>query len=243
MWSQPPIDRVRYSGAPNFAEPISEGQPPRRLSRCCRAGDRTNTEDMRTVVLGFLGGVAFLLAMAGCGTYEALAPEAASVNATTTRPAGKCESLGNLTGKGGGASGGYVSNESLIEYAVNDLRNQAQRLNATHVVYSTPALGGASGTTTSAMVMGEALRCEEGGETTTVVAAATTAAPAPTPAPVSATAAAPATGGCEYDTQCKGDRVCVNRQCVDPAPTPDAAAPSATAPAGAAAPAAGAAKP
>jgi hypothetical protein len=198
---------------------------------------------MRTVVLGFLGGVAFLLAMAGCGTYEALTPEAASVNATTTRPTGKCESLGNLTGKGGGASGGYVSNESLIEYAVNDLRNQAQRLNATHVVYSTPALGGASGTTTSAMVMGEALRCEDGEETTAIVAAATTAAPAPvptpTPAPVSATAAAPATGGCEYDTQCKGDRVCVNRQCVDPAPKPEATA-TAAAPASSAAPAAAA---
>lgn len=183
-----------------------------------------------------------MLAMAGCGTYEALTPEAASVQATTTRPSGKCESLGNLTGKGGGASGGYVSNEDLIEYAVNDLRNQAQRLNATHVVYATPALGGASGTTTSAMVMGEALRCEEGEATTAVVAAATTAAPAaaPTPASASAPTAAPASGGCEYDTQCKGDRVCVNRQCVDPAPKPDAATATATA---AAAPASSATPP
>lgn len=191
---------------------------------------------MRTVVLGALGGVTFLLAMAGCGTYEALTPEASYVKATTIRPEGKCESLGTLTGKGGGASGGYVSNESLIEYAVNDLRNQAQRLNATHVLYSTPAMGGAEGTTTSAMVMGEALRCEDGKETTAVVVAATTAAPAPTPAPVSALTATPATGGCEYDTQCKGDRVCVDRQCVDPAPKPEAGATAAAAPAASATP-------
>jgi hypothetical protein len=40
-------------------------------------------------------------------------------------------------------------------------------------------------------------------------------------APVAA-AAAPATkhGGCEFDTQCKGDRICVDGECEAPAKTP-----------------------
>jgi hypothetical protein len=48
------------------------------------------------------------------------------------------------------------------------------------------------------------------------------ASPAATPATV--------TPGCQYDTQCKGDRVCVKRECVDPAPQA-APAPAQTAPA------------
>lgn len=145
--------------------------------------------------------VVWVLGLAACGTYQDLKPEAQSVTATTTRPAGRCKSLGNLTGKGGGASGGYVSNESLIEYALNDLRNQAGALGATHVVYSTPSMGGNQGTTTSAMVMGEALRCEAGEEPN---------------APARQVASAKV-NGCQYDTQCKGDRVCVNGQCISPA--------------------------
>lgn len=173
---------------------------------------------MKTVAMGLgaigLGtGLALMLGLTACGTYEGLRPEAQSVAATTSRPQGKCTALASLTGKGGGASGGYVSNESLIEYAVNDLRNQAAAMGATHVVYSTPSMGGVSGTTTSAMVMGEALRCEAGEEPS---------------APAKPVVLAKSSG-CGYDAQCKGDRVCVNHQCVDPAPSsraqaePDAA--------------------
>jgi hypothetical protein len=158
---------------------------------------------MKTVAMGLGTGVALILGLAACGTYEGLRPEAQSVAATTSRPEGKCTVLGSLTGKGGGASGGYVSNEDLIEYAVNDLRNQAATMGATHVVYSAPSMGGTSGTTTSAMVMGEAMRCEAGQQPS---------APA-TPVTVAKSS------GCEYDAQCKGDRVCTNHQCVDPAPT------------------------
>ena len=163
---------------------------------------------MKTVAMGLgamgLGtGVVLMLGLAACGTYEGLRPEARSVAATTTRPDGKCTALGSLTGKGGGASGGYVSNESLIEYAVNDLRNQAASMGATHVVYSTPSMGGTSGTTTSAMVMGEAMRCEAGAEPS---------------APAKPVALA-RSSGCGYDAQCKGERVCVDHQCVDPVPS------------------------
>lgn len=37
-------------------------------------------------------------------------------------------------------------------------------------------------------------------------------------------------GGCEYDTQCKGDRICEARRCVSPAPAGAPATPAATAP-------------
>jgi hypothetical protein len=147
------------------------------------------------------------LAVVGCGTYQELAPDAQSVSATTIRPAGRCDTLGTLTGKGGGAGGGYVSNESLIEYAVNDLRNQAAALGATHVVYSIPAMGGTEGTTTSAMVMGEALQCDAGER------------PSKPATPVAAAPVVPTqSGGCDFDIQCKGERVCVERQCVDATP-------------------------
>jgi hypothetical protein len=167
---------------------------------------------MRIEIFLIAGGV-LVLGASGCGTYLALTPEAQSVVATTIKPTGSCQSLGALTGKGGGASGGYVSNESLIEYAVNDLRNQAATIGATHVVYSPPAMGGNGGTTTSAMVTGEALRCEGGGGASTVAGPLASSAPEAAPS-------SPSSGGCDFDTQCKGDRVCVNRECVDPGSSP-----------------------
>ena len=156
---------------------------------------------MRLVAFTLLAGLALASGLTSCGTYRELTPQARSVTATTNRPSGSCKSLGNLTGKGGGASGGYVSNEKLIEYAINDLRNQAATLGATHVVYSSPTMGENEGTTTSAMVMGEALHCEAGTE----------------PESTQEERVEPAkTGGCDFDTQCKGDRVCVNHECVAP---------------------------
>jgi len=169
---------------------------------------------MRLAVRTMLGAVTLALGIAGCGTYTELTPQARSVQATRARPTGTCKSLGTVTGKGGGASGGYVSNESLIEYAINDLRNQAATLGATHVVYSSPTMGGNQGTTTSAMVMGEALRCDAGQEPDR---------------PATQVASAPQAGGCQYDTQCKGDRVCMSGQCVSAttaAPTPASAPPT-----------------
>ncbi len=49
----------------------------------------------------------------------------------------------------------------------------------------------------------------------------------PAPAAVPVASAAPAKSGCEFDTQCKGDRVCVAGQCQSPTPT--TAAPTSTA--------------
>lgn len=44
-------------------------------------------------------------------------------------------------------------------------------------------------------------------------------APRPQPvAPAPAAAPAPTHAGCEFDTQCKGDRICIDGKCVEPAP-------------------------
>jgi len=51
-----------------------------------------------------------------------------------------------------------IPNEDLIEYAMNDLRNKAAELGATHVQADPPQLGSGDGTTTTATVTGTAVR-------------------------------------------------------------------------------------
>lgn len=72
----------------------------------------------------------------------------------------ECENLGPVVGTGGGALlGGYVPNDKLVTYAMNDARNKAAALGATHITLSAPQLGGMEGTTTTATVSGVAYRC------------------------------------------------------------------------------------
>ena len=73
-----------------------------------------------------------------------------------------CKTLGLITGKGGGTFGGaYVSNEDLIEFAMNDLRNKAAELGATHIRHDPPQLGSGEGTTTSVTMTGTAYDCPD----------------------------------------------------------------------------------
>lgn len=74
----------------------------------------------------------------------------------------QCETLGLIVGKGGGTFGGaYLSNEKLIEYAMNDLRNKAADLGATHIRHDPPQLGEGDGTTTSVTITGTAYACPQ----------------------------------------------------------------------------------
>lgn len=104
--------------------------------------------------------LAFLcILICGCST-AALSPAARNVLPLAAAPPATCQNLGAVIGQGGGMFGGaYVSNDSLMEYAMNDARNKAAALGATHVQLASPQLGGASGTTTTATVMGVAYRC------------------------------------------------------------------------------------
>ncbi len=84
------------------------------------------------------------------------------------------------------------------------------------------------------------------GDPTACKLAAGTETPAPAAAETPA-AVAPAAGGCQYDTQCKGERICEAGRCVEPTqraaepppvaePPPAATTPPATAPIGPARP-------
>ena len=133
------------------------------------------------------------LTLNGCKT-QTLSGGGARVATSTSAPVDSgweptsCKSLGYVVGRGGGAFGGaYISNEKLIEYAMNDLRNQAAKKNANFVQHDTPTMGQADGSTTTATVSGTAYICEQrraGG-----APAATATAPVNTSAPVMLNAA------------------------------------------------------
>lgn len=135
-----------------------------------------------------------LVATLGCNAAE-LTPEGAEVATSNSAPVDQgfdpsgCKSLGYIVGRGGGAAGGaWVSNESLIEYAMNDLRNQAAALGANYIQNDSPQLGVAGGansgsTTSTATVSGTAYLCSkrkgEGAAASSAAASAATAKKSP----------------------------------------------------------------
>lgn len=102
----------------------------------------------------------FAMFAAGACSYSVLNQRGYSVSIADAKPEA-CENLGTVTGKGGGAWGEFVPNESLIEYAMNDARNRAAELGATHVTLSPPQLGGGNGGISAATVTGFAYRCKD----------------------------------------------------------------------------------
>jgi len=135
-------------------------------------GPRSFLRRVVTIVCLLVGGV-------GCNAAE-LSPEGANVATSNTTPIDQgfdpsgCKSLGYIVGRGGGSFGGaWVSNEDLVAYAMNDLRNQAAELGANYIQHDSPQMGVAGGagtgsTTSTATVSGTAYLCSkrkgEGGE-------------------------------------------------------------------------------
>ncbi|NBD12561.1 MULTISPECIES: DUF4156 domain-containing protein [Corallococcus] len=106
-----------------------------------------------------LVGVVALGPMTGCVT-AALSKAGSQVTPVPAAPGPECQNLGMVIGTGGGSFGGaYISNDQLMEYALNDVMNKAAARGATHVQANQPQLGGASGTTTTATVMAIAYKC------------------------------------------------------------------------------------
>lgn len=106
-----------------------------------------------------LVGVVALGSMTGCVT-AALSQAGSRVTPVTAAPGPECQNLGTVIGTGGGTFGGaYISNDQLMEYAMNDVMNKAAARGATHVQTNQPQLGGANGTTTTATVMAIAYKC------------------------------------------------------------------------------------
>jgi hypothetical protein len=99
-----------------------------------------------------------VVCLASACTYAELSRAGSGVRLADGAPAG-CDNLGHVVGKGGGGFGEWTANESLIEYAMNDARNKAAALGATHVALSPPQLGGNQHGISAATVTGFAYRC------------------------------------------------------------------------------------
>ncbi len=116
-------------------------------------------KDLRGACCVFLVLAAF--STTGCKT-AGLTSAGAQVAPTRDPLPPQCETLGLVTGKGGGTfGGGMVSNEDLIEYAMNDIRNKAAELGASHIRHDPPQLGSGDGTTTSVTITGTAYKCPD----------------------------------------------------------------------------------
>lgn len=100
-----------------------------------------------------------LVALASCKTSDL--SEGGQLVAPTRDPLPpQCVNVGLVTGTGGGTFGGsFVSNEQLVDYAMNDLRNKTAELGGTHVRHDPPTFGQGDGTTTTVTITGTAYRC------------------------------------------------------------------------------------
>ena len=100
--------------------------------------------------------------VAGCST-PALSPAAEHVAVSRNPAPPSCAPVGYVVGEGGGTFGGkWISNDQLIDYAMNDLRNKAAERGATYVQSDAPQLGNGRGTTSTATITGTAYRCPAG---------------------------------------------------------------------------------
>lgn len=99
-----------------------------------------------------------LLLVTGCGMAK-LSPAGAMVAASGSSPtdegfdASTCTSLGYVVGRGDATVG---TPEERVEYAINDLRNKAAKMDANFVQHGSPELVGS----TVATVSGTAYHCE-----------------------------------------------------------------------------------
>ncbi len=103
--------------------------------------------------------LAATLVLASACTYAQLSPTGSEVRVVVQAPQESCKNLGPVIGEGGGGGGGFVRNDALMEHALNDARNKAAAMGATHLQTNGPQLGSGGHTTISATVMGVAFRC------------------------------------------------------------------------------------
>jgi len=105
----------------------------------------------------YLSLVGVALISFACARAELKEGTAVSLNqAEVTK---ECKELGIIYGKGGGMMGGAISDEDLMRYATNDLRNKAAEMGATHLVMNGPSVGGGLTHSTTANVSGVAFKC------------------------------------------------------------------------------------
>jgi hypothetical protein len=87
-------------------------------------------------------------------------PEGEKVKVSQNPPNAACQKGDFLVGEGGGyLGGGFIPNDDLVEYAMNDLRNQARERGYNYVQYDTPQMGEGKGTTTTVTISGTGYSC------------------------------------------------------------------------------------
>jgi len=114
---------------------------------------------MRLTLVSLLSIAAISVLTSACAT-SALSPKGAKVVVTRNAPGGDCTSLKYIVGRGGGTfGGGWIANDDLVDYAMNDLRNKAADVGANYVQHDPPQMGHGDGTTTTVTISGTAYRC------------------------------------------------------------------------------------
>jgi hypothetical protein len=152
---------------------------------------------MRRAVLSSLVSVVWCVSCASPGAKA----RGAKVVATSTPPAG-CVALGPVRGSDRSIEVGkpweYMQIAPSKQAATQDALERAGAMGATHATLAKPAPQD-----NGFYVEGMAYDCSS-------------AAATPAPPPAADEAPPAATLGCGKDTDCKGDRICRNRECVDP---------------------------
>ncbi len=109
------------------------------------------------------GRLAFCSVLTVACATPSLTPAGSQVVPVTTAPGPECQNLGVVIGQGGGSfGGGWISNDQLTEYAMNDALSKAAQRGATHLQIGPPQLGGGGGTTTTATETAVAFKCPKG---------------------------------------------------------------------------------
>jgi hypothetical protein len=108
--------------------------------------------------------VMMALVTTSCSTAE-LSQGGSKVEFVNQVDSKNCVNLGPVYGKGGGSFGGaWISDEKLMEYANNELRNNAAEKGASHVVAGSHQMGQTTGqyggSTSTATLSGIAYRCK-----------------------------------------------------------------------------------
>lgn len=129
-----------------------------------------------TVTLGALTLGLMILSQPGCKASQ-LTSHGTEVTLLDSEPFG-CEEVGEIVAHGGGASGGYVKKQVIVESATNRARNDAAEMGATHILLGEPeiehgtgtapkhnqqpALGHGDSSASTATVRGVAYKCQPG---------------------------------------------------------------------------------
>ena len=140
--------------------------------------------------------LALAMSAGGCATAQ-LTQAGQGVEMIQQMTRADCKNLGPVFGKGGGSFGGaWISDEQLMEYATNDLRNKAAAKGGNTVVFSTHQMGAGAGrdtATSTATMTGIAYHCPP--HATKPPGAVPVAPPAALAAPETAPAAPSGEGG------------------------------------------------